>query len=246
MVWPYSSLIPTGERAYTYQAMNFVRDDVGGLYLIGTDNLSAKAPFEEDDDVAHLLEVTLTKETLSAQPKLGVPTITLLSEKRLGRNKPYANFKASAGVYVDNDSRSLFLYGGYYWRREGYRLHFAEFSPGVPADAPPLGPGEHGWVELFEEPGFRGRRLTIRANDPQASIVDYNKIRVKDEGFGDDLRSVRFQLPVGKTYRLFKHKDFKPKNNETIDLVGTEKVVEVPERTDEYNFDIGVSSSRMV
>ena len=37
-----------------------------------------------------------------------------------------------------------------------------------------------------------------------------------------------------------------PENGEIIDLVGTDSVVEVPERTDEYRFEMGVSSSKMV
>ncbi len=241
VTWPYSSLVPTS-RAAKYQAINFLQDDKGGLYLVGLENLAAGAPLEEKDDVADLLKVELSSRTKGSSPALEIPTITHLCEKRFRRSKPYANFDASAGAYVSR-AQKLFLYGGYHWRR-GRLLNFVEYTPGVPANAPLIGPGVEGWIELFDEVGYQGRRLTVRMSDAITAIKNYNDIDVQGEDFGDDVASVRFQLPTGQTYCLFKDSGFKPTDREVVELVGTGAVVEIPDIDAAYDFDVGVSSSR--
>jgi hypothetical protein len=244
--WPFSCLTPTGGRRAEYQSIAFIHDDRGGLYLIGTENLTGKAPFDEKDDVADLLQVDLPARTLAVSPTLKFPNITRIAEKRFSRSKPYANFDAATGVYVDTETRRLFLYAGYHWRRDGNRLHYVEFTPGVPYGAPALGAGAAGWIELFDDRSFRGRRLTVRTDDTETDIEDYNTSRVQDEGFGDDVASARYQLPPGNVYRLFKNRGFQPQDRETIDLTGTGQVVEIPDISVGHNFDVGVSSSKLL
>lgn len=240
--WPYSSLTPTGGGAAKYQTINFLNDDKGDLYLVGFENLSAGAPILEKDDVADLLKIELTDKTLASSPTLGVPAIRHLCEKRFRRSKPYANFDASAGAYVSHDNK-LFLYAGYHWRRDE-RLNFVEYTPGVLGNAPPIDAGDEGWIELFDEVGFQGRRLTVRTSDAKTEIENYKDINVQGESFGDDVASVRYQLPTGQTYCLFKDSGLKPTDREVVELVGTGAVVEIPDIDAAYNFDVGVSSSR--
>lgn len=100
-----------------------------------------------------------------------------------------------------------------------------------------------GWVELFDDDGFRDRRLEIRGYGASKAIRDYKKITVEGKrGFGDKVSSVRWQLPRGVTYRLYQHDSYRGR---TLSLTGTGRIREIS-NLDSHRFGDEVSSSRYV
>ncbi len=150
---------------------------------------------------------------------------------------------AAGGVYVGKGG-AVSVYGGFHWRR-GHEIHVVEFRPEIPADAPAVTQPADAWVDLYEKPYFRGRRLSVLGKRG-TQFADYRKIRVQNRGFGDNVSSIRYQIPTGMTYRLFREPKFEVKGpDSTFDLHGKGTVVEHPD-LDEHDFDEVVSSSKYV
>ncbi len=236
--WEFAKLLPTGGRDSKYQAVNFVTDSNGELFIIGSENASPGAPLIPGDDFCDLLSVKFPPRVLGQNPVLQEPMITRVAEKKLDRGADHYNLAAAGGVYVDTERREPIVYSAFHWRVKK-EIHLAEFRAEVPDDAPPINDIESAWIDLFEETGFRGRRLSIYAlrDDP---IPDYSNIRVQDEPFGDKVSSVRFQIPNGRTYALFEDHDF---GGASLKLEGTGKVVVIPDLAT-VGFDEQVSSSK--
>lgn len=242
--WPFSSLLPTSGRQADYQAINFVRQSDGSLFLVGTENTSWGAPIVSGDDVADLLRVVFPPETLAADPRLAKPEVTRIAEKFFREAEEYANMDAAGGAYV-TPTGSLILYSGFHWRRDK-EIRFTEYRPDVPRSDAVITDIDDAWVDLYEHANFQGRRLSVLGRQ-DTKIERYKKISVEGKGFGNKVSSVRFQIPAGETYRLFRDEKFRMDGDEPThhDLVGTGKVEEIPdfERVDpEFNDE--VSSSR--
>jgi len=60
------------------------------------------------------------------------------------------------------------------------------------------------WVEIFEHHNFRGSRLRIDSSHHQRGIRDYRHIR-----FTDKASSVRWQIPLGQAYRMYKDDNYR-------------------------------------
>lgn len=115
---------------------------------------------------------------------------------------------------------------------------------------------QEGWIELFEHPRYKGRRLRMcGASAPEIDgrscdltsfeHDDYARVSVEGNvGFAEKVSAVRFQLPSGSTYRLYDNTDFR-KNNKTIDLIGNGEIQEIRD-FNEMQFDNKVLSSKFV
>jgi PAS domain-containing protein len=98
------------------------------------------------------------------------------------------------------------------------------------------------WIELFDDDRFRDRRLSV-AGTTGGLFRDYGDITVEGQrGFNDKVSSARWQLPVGRTYRLYQHDGYRGR---TLDLHGSGRVEEIAD-LDDYNFGDECSSSRFV
>ena len=127
---------------------------------------------------------------------------------------------AAAGTFVDRGA--LMVYSAYHWRHKGM-IRFNEFRGLIRPQKQSVSSVKDGWIELFEKKYFEGRYLTIRGAEG-IDIADFGDVRAQGSGFDNKIRSVRFQLPDGVKYRLFRNKKFKGK---IIDLVGTGAVSEI-------------------
>lgn len=236
--WEFAKLLPTGGRNSKYQAVNFIIDTDDQLFIIGSENTSPGAPLIAGDDFCDLLKVTFPDRTLGPDPVLQEPAITRVAEKRLERGTDHYNMAAGGGIYIDRATHELIVYSAFHWRVRD-ALHIAEFRAETPPDAEPVTNIRRAWIDLFEDAGFRGRRLSVygQVDDP---IPDYGRIRVQDEPLGDRVSSVRFQIPAGHTYTLFKDSRFRGRS---LDLVGDGTVIELPDLA-VLGFDEQVSSSR--
>lgn len=249
--WKYPSRQPGERKTPKYQSIGFVQElPVAGvtgewLYLIATTNTEPLAPSIPGHDVADLFAVQLPRELLqepmtSAGP-FPAPKLAWLARRRFEGADEHCNFAAAAGTYVDPNG-ILCLYGGFHWRISG-TIRLTEFRSEEPALAGP----SHEWIDLFEDAGFLGRRLSILGTGTTA-IPNYDKVLAQGKGFGDRTSSLRYQLPVGMTYRLYPDKDFSPSDpKRCLDLQGTGDVVEVPEIGRlKRGFGNCVSSSRFI
>jgi hypothetical protein len=250
--WKYPAGESGDRRNPAYQSIGFVQELPSGgvdsewLYLIGTTNTEAKAPSVPGHDVADLFVVGLPRELLqnpisTAAGPLPAPTLTWLARKRLEGADEHCNFAAAAGVYVDPNG-ILCLYGGFHWRISG-TIRLTEFR----SEEPSLAGAAHEWLDLFDDTDFAGRRLSILGTGT-TTLPNYDKVLAQGKGFGDKTSSLRYQLPVGTTYRLYRDRDFSPSDpKKCLDLDGTGGVVEVPDIEKlKRGFGDSVSSSKFV
>ncbi len=211
-----------------FQAVNFVRQSDGALYLVGMHNTAAAAPIEDGHDEAHLFtfEISSAGDPPAPVPK---PTVTKVGTYRFRCNHCQCNMDASSGVHVASDGR-LYLYAGFHFRMgpgPERQLRFNEFRPHTEALPPTSLDPQRAWLELFEEPYFEGRFLSMQGLQ-DTSISDYGRLRVQSSRFGfhDKVSSVRYQLPEGMRYVLFKHSHFKTR---LVELAGTGELEEIPD-----------------
>ena len=223
-----------------FQTINFISQSNGRLYLVGLRNTSPMPPTIGGDNNVELFTVDIPDTDRKPADALGgvsMPTLTRVASRRFECKHRQCNMAAAAGAYVDHGR--LIVYSAYHWRHRGI-LRFNEFCGLTRATKRTVTHKKDGWIELFEKSFFRGRYLTIRGGE-SADIADFGELRVQGSGFDNKVRSVRFQLPAGATYTLFRGKNFKRK---IIDLLGTGAVSEVADLRDHAR-DRDVSSARL-
>jgi hypothetical protein len=249
--WQADRMLPAGGPNVAYQTLSFVIQRDGAMFLVGTENTSATSPYVGGDDRVDLLHIEFSPETThSPRPKLTMPTVTRIAEKKISCERDYANLDAAGGIMIAPDWSAdseeaegrLSLYAAYHWRIARC-MRFIEYSQDTPLTAIPIDDIEQGWVDLFEHPNFRGQRLTISGTQDSA-IPDYGEIFVQDSGFSDRVSSVRYQLPPGVTYRLYRDDQYRPKKSQNVALEGDGLVHEIRDLHEEANFDNTVSSSK--
>ena len=240
LTWEFSKVLPTGGRSSKYQSVNFLLGTDDALYMVGTENTSIGAPLFGGDDFADLLFIEFPDRTLGPNPVLEDPQITRIAEKRFERGEDHYNMAAAGGIHIDRASHEPLVYAAFHWRVKK-EIHVAEFRSDVPASAPPVARLKDAWIDLFEDVGFTGRRLSIYG-ERDHEIPDYHGIRVQDKAFGDKVSSVRYQIPPGHRYTLFEDKRFEGRS---LPLDGQGSVVELPDLQQVAgDFNDEVSSSR--
>lgn len=239
--WSYGDAKNAGTRDPAYQCVNVLHETSGALYLLAMENGSAKAPIFAGPDTADLYHLALPPE-FADDPALHPPELTLVRSRRFFCRDEFGNFDAAGGAYVDEHG-ALHLYTAFHWRVDD-TLRLTEFScePAVGGEAPEE--LEQSWIELYEHDSFRGRRLTIRGLR-FSRLENYGRVLVDGSSFDDRVSSVRFRLPEGRTYRLFRDPDFKGSRpgKDFLDLAGTGQLVELRNLADGLNFGDRVSSS---
>jgi hypothetical protein len=249
--WEHDRLLPAGGPVAAYQTIAFVTQRDGSMFLLGTENTSNTAPYMRGDDRVDLLHIEFPYATThDTSPVLAMPTVTRVAEKKVLCERDFANLDAAAGFHIAPDwsgggpepDGSLVLYAAYHWRIASC-IRFIEFAQDIPATAAAVHDIEQGWIDLFEHPNFRGQRLSISGTQ-DANIGNYGSIFVQDCGFSDRVSSVRYQLPPGVTYRLFRDEKYKPKGKHNVPLTGDGLVHEIRDLHAEASFNDAVSSSR--
>ncbi|HSL71367.1 MAG TPA: hypothetical protein VK864_14060, partial [Longimicrobiales bacterium] len=210
------------------------------LYLIGTENESSAAPFVNGANRADLFALDLTPPAPGEPHAIAVTSLQFVEtlEFRCGREN--GNFDAAAGIHFDDDGL-LSLYTAYHWRfNNEFRL--AEFH-GRQAGDEACSVLDHAWIEIFEGPGFRGRGMTLHANI-QTELEDYSRLFVQGGDFDDIASSVRFRLPAGTRYRLYRDAGYQ---GEFLDLVGDGRIQEITDlHAVPHQFGDRIRSSRFV
>jgi hypothetical protein len=250
--WTHDRLLPAGCAPAAYQNINFVVQSDGELFLVGTENTSALSPYGDGEDHAELMHVEFPRVTThDMDPELQSPTITRIAVKTVAGERGFGNLDAAGGLFIQADWSSggvepegrLSLYSAYHWRLS-QAFHFIEYGREIPVTAPMIHDIEDAWIDLYDDPNFRGRRLSIQGT-LEATIENYEKILIQDRSFGDQVSSVRYQIPPGHTYRLYRDRNFKPKSDaKSVALVGDGFVHEIPDLQAAANFGNVTSSSK--
>jgi hypothetical protein len=187
------------------------------LYLLGTENAAPDSPFGNGPNCVDLYALRVPAGFPAGGGAAPLPSVQHVASHELHAPRTYCNLDAAGGVYLDRAgaSQRLHLYGAYHWRRNR-TFRFAEFS-GRPDPGVAITDIVDGWIELYEQRGFEGKRLTLHGdrNDP---IPDYSRIYVQDGDFNEKVSSVRWQLPGGWVYRLYADPGF---TGTHLDLKGT-------------------------
>jgi len=247
LTWWYRDAQGKRREDVKYQSIALLLDAAGPddpaaqLYLVGTENTARGAPVEEGTNAVDLYRVDIGSALTDGMPELAAVTLTHAGSRTLQAVFGWGNLAAVGGVHVDSCGR-LNVYAGAHWRQQE-QIRFTEYRCRIPDDAPAIDAVEHGWIELYEHPNFKGRRLTILGTQ-DGELTDYRKLAVQGGRLDNQVSSVRFQLPPGIVYRLFDGAGFK---GESADLAGTGGVVSWPDLRDNLpRLADRVSSSRFV
>ncbi len=250
VTWSYGNLNLDEEHDPSYQNVNFIEaidkdagDGVTRLYMIGTQNTSSGAPLLGGRDLADLFKVEIPDDLFNSPGK--IPILEKLDSKQFFCDRAYCNFAGAGGIYVDPVS-GLSLYSGVHWRSDDM-IRFSEFraelDPQSVIDKP-----ENAWISLYEDREFGGRRLSVLGSR-ESSFPDYGKLFVQGGGFDNKASSVKFQIPQGLTYRLYRDRSFsgdRP-NEDFIDLTGTGSIQAIVDfKADFPNLENKISSSQYV
>lgn len=247
----YAAVEERGDRKPGYQTVQFLTQGdpadprSWSLFLAGTWNGSSMSPTLPGPDWADLHTVTLDARMFEADPPadLEPPRLRLVRSRRFTCRDCFGNFDAAAGFHVDESGR-LGLYSAFHWRYDDSIL-LAEFRETVPADAAPITAMQDAWVELYEHTDFAGRRLTIVGNKDE-NLTDYDRIHVQGATFNDIVSSARWQIPQGRTYRLYADAHYADARG-FLDLDGTGTVGEIRNfKKLRPPFNDRVSSSRYI
>jgi hypothetical protein len=108
---------PGQERTFDhFQAINFVRQADGRLFLVGFHNTFVSASALPGRDYADLYEVLFPDGSVDADsPRLDKPVIVKIQNRMLRCTSGYCNLGAAAGLYVDSDTQALSVYAAAGW-----------------------------------------------------------------------------------------------------------------------------------
>jgi hypothetical protein len=206
--------------------------------MIGTENTASAAPFGNGVNWADLFRFELDIDA-----RQGELQFTDSLECKCGAEN--GNFDAAAGIHVDTNG-ILSLYTAFHWRINN-ELRMAEFHGRAAPDAPMTSTDEC-CIELYDNTDFRGRCLALHGT-ADATLPDYSQLFVQGDDFDDTVASVRFRLPQGAVYRLYRTTGFQGAvpGTDFIDLIGTGGTTEIADlNVAPLNFGDRVRSSRFL
>ncbi len=222
-----------------FQTVNFVNQTDGRMFMVGLHNTSDQAPTVPGRDYADLYSLSFGNSLSRATPVLSVPIITKIDKRQFFCNDQQSNMDAAAGVYLD-PAGSMHVYAAWHWRSDNI-LRFNEYRSVPDNNAAAITGINDAWVDMFEHDRFAGRRLSI-IGKRDSRIPHFGRISVQGSAFENKVSSVRFQIPVGYDYVLYKDRNFQ---GDALVLHGTGYVEEIPSlKRPEYGFADKASSAR--
>ena len=214
-----------------YQNINLVSSCDGSLYLLGfsreSGGIKDKNPLKGEDwmdlyrvDVSYLDEDRAPWQVGLTSPK----RIKKIGEKHIYCQN-FCNFAAGGGIYA-SDQNELVLYGVNHFiplDQEEVKLHggkpnkfqpqkaafiqineFRSFPPTIPL---PLINTSQAWVALYDDANFEGPRVLLEGGDVETQ--QWSNYQNVWGNFDKKVSSVRWVIPQGYQYGLYRHADFK-------------------------------------
>ena len=214
-----------------YQNLSLVTQSNGDLYMIGTHENTAIAAGQDWADLYRVQNGSGDQVKITKVAKKHL-YCSYPSPGASGSEENHCNLDASGGVYVDPDGM-LILYGTEH-ANDGpsSTARFMEFrstfpNPGCNTDI------NKAFVELYDDSDWSDRGLMI--DYPDRYLENYANYD-HTEGFEDKASAVRYCIPPGWRYRLYKDKNYKGGYH---DLIGTGS-----KNLNSYGFGDKTSSSR--
>lgn len=108
---------PGQERTFAhFQAINFVCEADGRLFLVGFHNTFTSASALPGRDYADLYEVVFPDASVQAEaPRLEKPAIVKVANRNMRCTSGQCNMDAAAGLFVDPDTQTLSVYAAAGW-----------------------------------------------------------------------------------------------------------------------------------
>jgi len=122
---------PGQERTFDhFQAINFVSQADGRLFLVGFHNTFTSASTLPGRDYADLYEVVFPEASVQAEaPQLVKPAIVKVANRKMRCTSGYCNMGAAAGLFVDPDTQTLSVYAAAGWL-DGGTMKLTMYSGG--------------------------------------------------------------------------------------------------------------------
>jgi hypothetical protein len=99
-----------------FQAINFIQQTDGRLYMVGFHNSFFVPSFLPGRDHADLYEVVFPENTVnSPTPVLAMPSVTKVATRLMQCTGGYCNLDAAGGLFVDPDTHALSVYATPGW-----------------------------------------------------------------------------------------------------------------------------------
>jgi hypothetical protein len=103
-----------------FQAINFVSQADGRLFLVGFHNTFSSASTLPGRDYADLYELVFPEASVEAEPpRLEKPVIIKVANRMMRCTGGYCNMDAAAGLYVDPDTHAFSVYAAAGWLNAG-------------------------------------------------------------------------------------------------------------------------------
>ena len=176
-----------------YQAINFVTDASGELYLIGNHRNGVAG--SDWVDTFHV-EVWQT----------GSSVITKVAKRNLYCSSGYprqCNLDAAGGVYVDASHELIFYATEHDNDGPSGTVKMVEFRQERPVES--CSSLSDAWIDFFEDTSFGGRSLMLDYSD-RSKRRTYNWNGLDD--FNDRASSARWCLPAGERLRVYRHDSY--------------------------------------
>ena len=197
----YEALAPEDKEDPKFQAINFIRQEDGRLFIIGTENSGKLAPVISGTDKAYLYEVI---EYNDAKGRLRYHLIKV-NQRSYEGGGAFSNFGAATGAYV-NSQGDLALYSAHHWRSGG-TIKIGEYWPVLEPNHRKISYKRDLIIELYEHDHFNGKALRI-FGERFSKIRDFGKVRVEGSDFNDKISSLRMVLPEGFRFAIYSDKKF--------------------------------------
>jgi hypothetical protein len=202
------------EKFGDYQTMNFIHDQDGRPYLLGLGHVDG-----EDAAQLHAVDLSVSGDGIAAVKVTCLPDAVIT----LARQVSASDFQGAAGTYWEG--AGLSLYSGCHFRLKKGTFKFTEFRPPIPGTHEPITTLGDSWVELYSGTAFGGTALPITdLRWGRGDVPDYGDVRVRSQKFAKQPRSVRWQLPSGRAYALYKKKEY---GNAPLELAGTGRIEQI-------------------
>jgi len=227
-----------------FQGLDFIWERGGAaekLFLIGFENTEAvqPLPFKPGENRAYLFEIALPHEWLDISPcspadsaiELPQTFARFLDARTFEAGGDWYNMDAAACAYVDSNQH-LIIYSVHHFLSpmrgesggEVNALKAIEFRAADFVDV--VERIEDAWVELYEQPGLQGRRLTV-LGPLDMPVSNTQKTKVDGKRF-ERVGSVRFQIPDTRAFVLYLDREWKGVGALVLSGTGVKRSVDIP------------------
>lgn len=210
-----------------FQAIDFVRQKNGELYLIGFYNTRKTAPIINGTNKSIVYKVAYS--TTSKNVTIYLKQVFV---KEYDDGKRQYNMGGATGSYVNNKGK-LSLYSSHHWKTKK-TIKFAEFDSQLDTYSRSINSIKSACCELYEHPFFGGRFLKLYA-DSICDIPTFKRIKVQGKSFNDKLSSLRFKLPSSYKLVLYEHEFYQGRQTTFLGVGRVVQITQIGSDNDKYS-----------